>query len=137
MGRRWDRLWVYFTIIRALNGHPAPVGVPPSRLAFAQCVICVGDDVSANGLNMVRRPCRNVVLFSPRRDAGARWGCVQIRVCVGCFLASARRLSEHCYLLALANKQAQGLRFGGTLKSGMCVSGEAGTRPALWLSRTS
>ena len=50
--------------------------------------------------------------------------------------ASARRLSEHCYLLALANKQAQGLRFGGTLKSGMCVSGEAGARPALWLSRT-
>ncbi len=25
--------------------------------------------------------------------------------------ASARRLSEHCYLLALANKQAQGLDF--------------------------
>jgi len=53
MGRRWDRLWVYFTIIRALDGHPAPVGVPPSRIAFAQYVVFVGKEISANELNLL------------------------------------------------------------------------------------
>jgi len=39
VGRRWDRLWVYFTIIRALNGHPAPVGVPPWAMALFQLFV--------------------------------------------------------------------------------------------------
>jgi len=39
MGRRWDRLWVYFTIIRAPNGHPAPVGVLLWAMALFQLFV--------------------------------------------------------------------------------------------------
>lgn len=46
-------LWVYFTIIRALNGHPVPAGVLPSRIAFAQYVVFVGKEISANELNLL------------------------------------------------------------------------------------
>jgi len=34
MGRRWDRLWVYFTIIRALNGA---LWVVVKRMVMRRC----------------------------------------------------------------------------------------------------
>ena len=54
--------------------------------------------ISANELNMVRRPCRNEILYSPRRPAGAsflsRAGVLTEHFCSACFYASARRLRE-------------------------------------------
>ncbi len=47
---------------------------------------------------MVRRPCGNEILYSPRRDAGAsflsRAGVLTKHFCSACFYASARRLRE-------------------------------------------